>query len=91
MMRSVRRDTRIAVAAEVSDEFMSVMSATSIATSVPEPIAMPRPFALACARAAASFTPSPTIATVRPSACRLATVLRLPSGRTPAMTRSMPT
>ena len=40
MMRSVRRDTRIAVAAEVSDEFMSVMSATSIATSVPDPIAM---------------------------------------------------
>ncbi len=32
---------------------------------MPDPIAMPRPFQLACARAAA-FTPSPTIATVRP-------------------------
>jgi len=38
--------------------------ALSRATSVPEPIAMP---ALACIKAGASLTPSPTIATFRPS------------------------
>jgi len=39
------------------------MSADSIATSVPAPIAIPTS---AATRAGASFTPSPTIATVRP-------------------------
>ena len=44
-------------------------SDASIATSVPVPIARPRS---ACARAGASLTPSPTIATTRPSPCRRA-------------------
>ena len=43
-----------------------VRSLASMATSVPVPMAMPRS---AWARAAASFTPSPTMATTRPSAC----------------------
>ena len=42
------------------------MSEASIATSVPVPIARPRS---ACASAGASLTPSPTIATTRPSSC----------------------
>ena len=43
----------------------SVTSAASIATSVPVPMAMPTS---ACASAGASLMPSPTIATVFPSA-----------------------
>ena len=46
--------------------------------------AMPRS---ACARAAASLTPSPTMATAVPLACRSATTRALPSGRTPPKTR----
>ena len=46
---------------------MSVRSLAWTATSEPAPIEIPRS---AEARAAASFTPSPTIATCRPSACR---------------------
>src|SRR5579885_1874878 len=45
--------------------FKSVMPALSIATSVPVPMAMPTSEA---ASAGASFTPSPAIATTRPSA-----------------------
>ena len=54
------------------------MSADSIATSVPEPIAMPRS---AWASAAASLTPSPTIATTRPSRCSAATTRCLSCGQ----------
>ncbi len=42
------------------------------------------------ARAGASLTPSPTIATVRPACWRRATSAALSSGRTPATKRSMP-
>ena len=61
--------------------------AEAMATSVPAPIAMPTS---ACASAGASLTPSPTIATLRPSACSSLTFAALSSGRTPAKNRSMP-
>ena len=50
------------------------MPALSIATSVPVPIAMPTS---AAASAGASLTPSPAIATTRPSLFRRATTSRL--------------
>ena len=59
-----------------------------MATSVPVPIARPRS---AWASAGASLTPSPTMATTRPSACRRRTTSALSAGRTSAMTSSMPT
>ena len=43
------------------------------------------------ASAGASLTPSPTIATTRPSSCRRRTSSTLPSGKTSETTRSMPT
>ena len=66
------------------------MSAASMATSAPVPIAMPTS---AAASAGASLMPSPTIATMRPSACSRATAAALSAGRTSARTRSagMPT
>ena len=56
---------------------VSVMSATSRATAVPCPMAIPTS---ASESAGASFTPSPTIATVRPSAFRRSTNACLSSG-----------
>ena len=51
-----------------------------MATSVPVPIAMPRS---ACASAGASFTPSPTMATTSPLACKRRTSAALSPGSTP--------
>ncbi len=65
----------------------SVIPALSIATSVPVPIAMPTS---ACDNAGASFTPSPAIATMCPSACSFLTISFFCSGRTPAKTFSIP-
>ena len=62
-----------------------VTSAASMATSAPVPIAMPRS---AAASAGASLMPSPTIATMRPSACSRSTSAALSAGRTSARTRS---
>ena len=59
-----------------------------MATSVPVPMARPRS---AWASAAASLTPSPTIATTRPSACSRLTTSTLSAGSTSAITSSMPT
>ena len=64
MVLRVRRDRRMASAAERRSPETRVMSDASIAMSVPVPIARPRS---AWARAGASLTPSPTIATTRPS------------------------
>ena len=61
--------------------------ADAMATSVPAPIAIPTS---AWANAGASFTPSPTMATLRPSACSWRTLADLSSGFTPAKTRSTP-
>ena len=66
------------------------MSPASIAASVPVPIAMPMS---AVASATESLTPSPTIATRRPSACRFLMTSAFSDGSTPAITSSaaMPT
>ncbi len=58
-----------------------------MATSVPVPMAMPTS---AVARAGASLTPSPAIATLRPSAWSFVTAAAFWSGRTSATTSSMP-
>ena len=63
------------------------MPAEAIATSVPAPIARPTS---AWAKAGASFTPSPTMATLRPFDCRSLTRSFLSSGRTCASMRSIP-
>ena len=65
-----------------------VRSLASIAASVPVPMASPRS---AWASAAASLTPSPTIATTRPSDCSRRITSTLSTGRTSAKTSSMPT
>ena len=90
MTRSVARDSATASAAAPRSARMRTISAESAATAVPEPIAIPRS---AAARAGASLMPSPTTATVRPACCKAVTTACLPSGRTPAYTRSrgMPT
>src|SRR3990172_874433 len=67
---------------------ISTRPPVSLATSEPEPRAMPRS---AVARAGASLIPSPTMATMSPSALRRRMTSAFPSGRTFAMTRSMPT
>ena len=64
-MRIVARDSEMAVTTPASDPETSVMSAASMATSVPVPMASPMS---AAASAGASLIPSPTIPTVRPSA-----------------------
>ena len=63
------------------------MSAASMATSVPVPMASPMS---AAARAGASLIPSPAIPTVRPSACRRRISAALCSGSTSASTRLHP-
>ena len=65
-----------------------VRSDASIAASVPVPMASPRS---AWASAAASLTPSPTMATTLPSACSRLTTSTLSAGSTSAITSSMPT
>src|SRR4029450_8415465 len=65
-----------------------VRSEAWMATSVPVPMARPRS---AWASAAASLTPSPTMATTWPSDWSRLTTSTLSAGRTSAMTWSMPT
>ncbi len=54
-------------------------SATSLATSVPEPRATP---IFACFKAGASFIPSPVMATISPFLCQAKTILDLCFGST---------
>ena len=61
MVRSVADESLMACTSFRRSPFMIVMSAVSIAISVPVPIAMPTS---ACAIAGASLMPSPTIATI---------------------------
>ncbi len=56
-----------------------MIPADSMATSVPAPMAIPTS---ACAKAGASFTPSPTMATFSPCSCSAATSECLSSGST---------
>ncbi|MNI56250.1 hypothetical protein D3C73_1112410 [compost metagenome] len=67
---------------------MSVMEAVSMATSEPEPMAMPTS---AAASAGASFTPSPTMAT-NPRVCArsASTFSTLPAGSTESKAPSSP-
>src|SRR5919106_426113 len=88
IVRSVRRARATPSAAARRSPETSVMSEASIATSVPVPIAIPRS---ACARAGASLTPSPTIATTWPCSCRRRTSATLSAGCTSATTSSIPT
>src|SRR5699024_3955016 len=85
---SVRFDSRIASTAARRSPRTRVTSAAAIAASVPVPIASPRS---AWARAAASLTPSPTIATCLPCSCSSVITDTLPSGMTSACTCSIPT
>ena len=66
MLRMVARDRAIAVDTPVSEPEIKVMSAASMATSVPVPIASPTS---AWANAGASLIPSPTMPTRAPAAC----------------------
>ncbi len=66
--------------------FTSVTPALSIATSVPVPMAMPTS---AAARAGASFTPSPAMATTRPSSRSRRISACLSAGSTSATTSAM--
>src|SRR6266542_1794355 len=88
MLRMVARESSIAVTTPASEPEIRVMSAASMATSVPVPMASPMS---AWARAGASLMPSPTMPTRRPSPCsrRISSALR--SGSTSARTRRMPT
>ena len=89
MLRIVAFDSAMAVTRPASAPEMSVMSAASMATSVPVPMAMPTS---AWASAGASLMPSPTMpdrAALGLEARRLRRPCR--SGRTSASTRSTPT
>ena len=88
MVRKVARESRMASAAARRSPETSVRSEASMATSVPVPIASPRS---AWARAGASLTPSPTMATTRPSPWRRPITSAFSEGSTSAMTSSMPT
>ena len=81
IFRYEARESSITDNTDRGSSLARITPADAIATSVPAPIAMPTS---ACARAGASLTPSPTIATVRPSLWSSATVWDLSSGFTPA-------
>ncbi len=87
MLRMVARDSRRARTMPRRSPLTRVIPALSMATSVPVPIAMPTS---AAARAGASLTPSPAMATTWPSACRRRTTSAFCSGSTSATTSSRP-
>ena len=78
----------IAVTTSFKSLFIRTISADSMATSVPEPMAIPTS---ACTRAGASLIPSPTIATFLFCPCSFFTSFALSSGSTSAKTISIPT
>ena len=71
-----------AVTASVRSLFISTISADSMATSVPAPMAMPTS---ALVRAGASLMPSPIMATFLPPSCSLRISISLSWGSTSAM------
>ena len=87
MLRITALDSSMAVTTSSRSLFISTMSALSMATSVPAPMAMPTS---ARASAGASLTPSPTIATLWPASWSLRTSCSLSWGSTSATTRVMP-
>jgi hypothetical protein len=70
MLRIVASESRRARTIPVRSPLIRVTPALSMATSVPDPIAMPMS---AAASAGASLTPSPAMATVRPCRFSLST------------------
>ena len=76
-----------AVTASLKSLFMRMISALSMATSVPAPIAMPTS---AAARAGASLMPSPIMATLCPWVFSWLIFFSLSWGSTSATTSSMP-
>jgi len=87
MLRMVARESWMPAATSIRSLRTSTMSALSMATSVPAPMAIPTS---ARASAGASLMPSPTMATL-PVSASSRTCASLPSGRTPATTASVPT
>ena len=82
MFAKMPRPSRIAATIVAKLSSARIMSAASLATSVPAmPIATPMSAAFS---AGASFTPSPVIATIRPSAWSASTIRSLCSGATRA-------
>ena len=79
---------RIAPTASIRSFFIRTMSALSMATSVPAPIAIPTS---AEASAGASLIPSPIIATLCPLFFKADIFSSFCVGSTPAMTSSIPT
>ena len=86
-MVTVALESLIALKISAGSDFIRTTFAVSIATSVPAPIAIP---ISAWAKAGASLTPSPTIATNFPSSCSFLTYFALSSGKTSANTLFMP-
>ena len=78
MMRIVRRERSSADDDAARSPRISVTSAASMATSVPEPIAMPTS---AWASAGASLMPSPTMATTSPVGLQRGDLARLVLGQ----------
>ena len=81
MVRTVSRESFNASGIFVRSEEMMVILATSMAMSLPPPMAMLKS---ACARAALSLMPSPAIATFLPFFCRLPIKAALSCGSIPA-------
>ena len=77
----------MAVTASRRSFFIRIMSALSMATSVPAPIAIPTS---AAASAGASLIPSPIIATLCPCAFNSLTFFSLSCGSTSATTSAIP-
>ncbi len=88
MLRMTARLSCTAVETSSRSLRISTISADSMATSVPAPMAMPTS---ARARAGASLMPSPTMATFLPPSCRRRISRSLSCGSTSATTRSTPT
>ena len=88
MLRITARLKLTAEGTSIRSLFISTISADSMATSVPAPMAIPTS---ARARAGASLIPSPTMATLRPCCCSSKTLRSLSWGSTSAITVSSPT
>ncbi len=83
MLRIVARDSATRLATSATRPWRIAASAVSSATSVPPPIAIPTS---AAASAGASLMPSPTWATICPSARSASTMRCLSAGRSSAQT-----
>jgi hypothetical protein len=84
MLSNRRRPSSTALTIEAKLSSVRIISAASLATSLPVPIAMPT---LACLSAGESLTPSPVITQKRPLLWRACTILTLVVGLHLAMTR----